>query len=358
VSGIALASLHAEALRHNLARARVADPAAKLLAVIKADAYGHGMLPAAEALSGAEGYAVARVEEGVALREAGATKPILVLGGFYDQDSLEACARHRLDCALHDDGQLRLLERHPPKIPLRLWLKLDSGMHRLGFDPGRAAELTRRLDGAPGVVPGLRYMTHFANADDRDDDYTARQVERFKRALVGLAGERSLANSAALLAWPEARADWARPGIMLYGCSPLLGTHGRDFDLRPVMTLETRLIAVRQLDAGEPVGYSGIWRTPAPRRIAVAAMGYGDGYPRVIKPDTPVLVAGRRAPIVGRVSMDTLCIDVTQVPEAEVGARVVLWGEGLPVEEIAVAAGTIPYELLCRVSRRVRRVWR
>ncbi len=358
MNAVAVAQLSADSLRHNLARARDADPDARVLAVIKADAYGHGMLEAAEALKDADGYAVARVEEGVALRENGVTKPILVLGGFFDTEALDACCQHRLDSALHDDSQLDLVQRHPPKIPLRLWLKLDSGMHRLGFEPSRAAELVERLDGAPGVAPGLRFMTHLANADDRDDDYTKRQVETFTRALKGLPGERSVANSAGLLAWSDTHADWVRPGIMLYGCSPLLGTVGRDFDLRPVMTLESRLIALRELGPGEPVGYAGIWRTPGTRRIAVAAMGYGDGYPRVLQPDTPVLVAGRRAPIVGRVSMDTLCIDVTELPEVHVGARVVFWGEGLPVEEIAASAGTIPYELLCRVTQRVRRVWR
>jgi alanine racemase len=358
VISAALAQLSAEALRHNLERARAADPGAKMLAVIKADAYGHGMVRTAEALANADGYAVARVDEGLALREAGITKPILVLGGFFDGEALEACAMHRLDSSLHDDAQLALLDKQPPKIPVRLWLKLDSGMHRLGFPPDRAEELTRHLEGAPGVAGGLRYMTHFANADDREDDYTRRQIETFKRALKGLHGECSLANSAGLLAWRESHADWARPGIMLYGCSPIAGTSGREFDLRPVMTLESRLLAVRELAAGEPVGYSGIWRTPRRCRIAVAAMGYGDGYPRVLEPDTPVLVAGHRAPIAGRVSMDTLCIDVTEVPEAQVGSRVVFWGEGLPVEEIAASAGTIPYELLCRVTQRVRRVWR
>lgn len=358
MSGVAVAHISADSLRHNLSRARDANPHARVLAVIKADAYGHGMLAAADALKDADGYAVARVEEGVALRENGITKPILVLGGFFDTEALEACAHHRLESALHDDSQLEMLQRHPPPIPVRLWLKLDSGMHRLGFDPNRAAELVERLDGAPGVAPGLRFMTHLANADDREDGYTKRQVETFNGALKGLPGERSVANSAGVLAWSETHADWVRPGIMLYGCSPLLGTVGRDFDLRPAMTLESRLIALRQLGPGEPVGYSGIWRSSGIRRIAVAAMGYGDGYPRVLKPDAPVLVAGRRAPIVGRVSMDTLCIDVTELPEAQVGARVVFWGEGLPAEEIAASAGTIAYELLCRLTQRVRRVWR
>ena len=354
----ATAIIDTAALRHNLEVARRAGEDSRMMAVIKANAYGHGLLDVAHALDRADGFAVARVDEALSLRSRGIDKPILVLGGYNDRPELEQLAAQRIDTVIHDPAQLDMLQGATPPQPLKVWLKLDSGMHRLGFDPRQCAQLVQYLDECSAVAPAVRLMTHLANADDRGDSYTALQMQRFEAATAGYALERSVVNSAGLLGCGAAGGQWSRPGIMLYGCSPFPEHHGVELGLRPAMTLRTRLIATRWLDDGEPVGYGGIWRSRGRRRVGVAAIGYGDGYPRVLVAPAQALVNDRRAPLVGRVSMDTLCLDITDLQEAEVGAEVTLWGAGLPVEELARAAGTIPYELLCRVQSRVRRVER
>ncbi|MGD2137948.1 MAG: alanine racemase, partial [Gammaproteobacteria bacterium] len=253
---------------------------------------------------------------------------------------------------IHHPTQLEWLEQGRLTRPLDVWLKIDSGMHRLGFAPGEVAAAGARLAAIPQVAT-LRYMTHFACADEPDSDRTLRQTDLFSETLQAVAGERSLANSAAVLGWPVTHADWVRPGIMLYGGSPLSGRSAAELDLQPAMTLSTRLIAIRTHRRGDAIGYGGGWVCPADMPVGVAAIGYGDGYPRHAPNDMPVLVNGERAPLAGRVSMDMICIDLRAHPGARVGDEVILWGRGLPVDEVAARAGTISYELLCRVGRRV-----
>ncbi len=341
------------ALRHNLARARAASPGSRVLAAIKANGYGHGMLRVARALDDADGFGVACLAEAIQLREAGVTRPIVLLEGFFGADELEPIARHRFIPAIHNLAQLEQLEQARLPQPLTVWLKVDSGMHRLGFPLHQARAAWQRLHACPGVAEVAGCMTHLANADNLDDSFTATQIADFHRHTAGLPGQRSIANSAALLGWPESRTDWVRPGIMLYGVSPLLGGRGGDHDLRPVMTLRSELIAVNRLERGEAVGYGGAFVCPEAMTVGVVAAGYGDGYPRHVPNGVPVLVNGRRVPLIGRVSMDMLTVDLRDQPDARPGDPVVLWGEGLPVEEIAEYAGTIAYELLCRVMPRV-----
>jgi len=349
----AQAAIDLHALHQNLRRVREAAPAARVMAVIKANGYGHGMLRVAHALSDADAFAVARIEEGIALREAGMVQPITLLEGFLDAAELEAICHHGLGVVVHHEAQVEILERTVLARPIEAWLKVDTGMHRLGFAPDLAVAMWRRLHACPAVAVPLRLMTHLANADDRDDPFTQRQLESFAAALGGIDGERSIANSAAILAWPEAQGEWVRPGIMLYGVSPFLNGRAQQDGLRPVMTLRSRLIAVRRLSKGDAVGYGSTWVCPEDMPMGVVAVGYGDGYPRHAGSGTPVLINGRRVSLVGRVSMDMICVDLRGAPEAAIGDEAVLWGEGLPVEEIAEHASTIPYELLCAVSQRV-----
>ncbi len=347
------ALINLSALSHNLRRARVAMPGSRVMAVVKANGYGHGFERVAGALRSADAFAVACLDEAEQLRESGFAHPINVLEGFYDVDELRRFSRHHIDATIHQQEQIEALERMRIERPLKVWLKIDTGMHRLGIAPDRIAECWERLH-ACGAVGGIGLMTHLANADDRSDPTTDHQLLAFAGAVGQIKGERSIANSAGILGWPGAGSEWIRPGIMLYGASPFSDTTAVQEGLQPVMTLQTRLIAIRDLAAGERVGYGGTWSSDRPSRIGVAAIGYGDGYPRHAPNGTPVLVEGRRAPIVGRVSMDMITIDLTELPAAEIGDRVVLWGEDLPAEEIAHQAGTIPYELFCQVTRRVK----
>jgi alanine racemase len=349
----ATATIDVAALRHNYAQAKAAARGARALAVIKANAYGHGLVRVAKALTDADGLAVARCHEAVELREAGVTKPILVLEGFLRPEEVEWCSRYRLEAAIHHGTQVRMLEAARLDIPIRIWLKIDTGMHRLGFPLDRVRDIFDRLAVCTNARPNVALMSHLANADDRDDPYTEHQLRTFVAATRGLEGRRSLANSAGVLGWPKTHFDDVRPGIMLYGCSPFADETGKDANLRPVMTLETRLIAMQAVGASEPIGYSGSWRCPKDSRIGVAAIGYGDGYPRHAPSGTSVLVNGRLARLVGRVSMDMICIDLTDHPNANVGDGVIVWGRGLPAEDVARQTGTIAYELLCKVTSRV-----
>jgi alanine racemase len=341
------------ALRHNLQRLRAAAPASRVMAAIKANGYGHGLERVARTLADVDGLGVACLEEAVKLREAGITTPITLLEGFYHADELPSICQHALDIVIHHAQQIAILEQQPPDSPLRVWLKVDSGMHRLGVPASEARAQWQRLTAISGVeVIGL--MTHLASADDLNDTNTARQLSLFHACCDGLPGERTIANSAGLLGWPQSHAEWNRPGITLYGVSPFIGGRGAQHDLRPVMTLRSELIAVNRLQQGDAVGYGGSWRCPEAMAVGVVAVGYGDGYPRHAAAGTPVLLHGRRVPLIGRVSMDMLTVDLRGQPDASIGDEVVLWGEGLPVEEIAEYAATIPYELLCGVTGRVR----
>lgn len=341
------------ALRHNLARVRETAPGSRVLAVIKANAYGHGIVSAAVALAGADGFAVARLEEGIALRVAGLRHRILLLEGVFAADELAQAARHRFDIMVHDAAQLALLDAHRGEARFNVWLKIDTGMNRLGFKPEQAPGALARLHACAAVVQPPTLVTHLACANEHDVEATRAQLDLFDRLTAEVPGARSIANSAATISCARARRDWVRPGLMLYGVSPFADRSAAELGLKPAMMLTTRVIAVKEVRPGERIGYGGEWRTERPTRVAVAAAGYGDGYPRNTRSGTPVLVNGSRATLLGRVSMDMITVDVTAVPDVSVGDPVVLWGAGLPVEDVARAAGTIPYELTCHVSQRV-----
>jgi len=354
VKALIRAIVDTAALRHNLGRVRAIAPASRVMAVIKANAYGHGLVPAAKALAETDGFSVARLDEGLALRAAGLANRILLLEGVFSAEQLAVAAQQRFDLMVHSVEQLELLEGRAGTDVISAWIKVDSGMNRLGFRTEHFADAYARLRRVANVAPDPTLVTHLANADDRRDTKTVVQLQAFAAATAALHGARSVANSAALLAWPDTRADWVRPGLVLYGVSPFPSGTGADLGLRPAMTLQTEVIAVKEVREGETVGYGGAWRAPRDSRMAVVAAGYGDGYPRSVESGTPLLVNGRRAPIVGRVSMDMITVDVTDLPGVATGDPVVLWGEGVPVEEIARHAGTIPYELICGVSQRVQ----
>jgi alanine racemase len=324
------------------------------MAVIKANAYGHGLVNVARALDSADAFAVARVDEGLILREAGITTPTVLLEGVFDRGQLDAAAAADFELVVHTQEQIELLRSAPPGVHFRVWLKLDSGMNRLGFKGAAFADAHAALSSSSAVRSPVNLFTHLASADEPELTTTAEQLGRFAAATRSLPGERSIANSAGMLSFADAQADWVRPGLLLYGVSPNEGAIGADYGLRPVMTLHSHVIAVKDLAAGEQVGYGGDWTAVRRSRLAVAAVGYGDGYPRNLASGAPVLVNGERTGLAGRVSMDMIGIDVTDLKRApKLGDPVVLWGQGLPVEEIAVWAETIPYELLCGISQRV-----
>ena len=349
----ARATVDTGALKHNLRVVRQRAPASRVMAVIKANAYGHGLIATARALEDADAFGVARLEEAVAIRNAGLDNPVVLLEGAFHADQLPLASSLGLDVVVHSPEQLVMMEAAALPRPVTVWLKVDTGMNRLGFRPEDAREAADRLVACASVRPPLRYMTHLASADERDEAMTDHQVGGFAAALEGLEGERSIANSAGLLWRPDARVDWVRPGIMLYGVSPFAEGTGADLGLRPAMRLASTVIAVKDVRAGERVGYGGVWEAESDERIAVVAIGYGDGYTRHLGSGTPVLVRGHRAPLAGRISMDMIAVNVTGIPQARVGDEVVLWGESLAVEELARRAGTIPYELLCGVTQRV-----
>lgn len=344
------ATIDLGALRHNLAVVRRYAPHAKALAVVKANAYGHGMLRAAAALQDAEGFAVLRVEEGIALREAGHHQTIALLEGFFSPDELPLLAEYRLTTVIHNPASADMLARAKLASKIDILLKINTGMNRLGFTPEAFPGALQRLHSCPNVG-NITLATHFARADEGPG--ISAQLECFERTTQGLPLPRSLANSATLLRYPQAHASWVRPGIMLYGSSPFSDESAQQIGLRPVMTLTSRIIAVQNLQPGESVGYGGLFQAEHPTRVGIVACGYADGYPRHAPTGTPILVEGIRSRTLGRVSMDMLFADLTDIPAAGVGSPVTLWGKGLPVEDVAHAAGTIGYELLCALAQRV-----
>ena len=348
----ALARIDLDALRHNYDRLEARADGARVVTVIKADGYGQGLRRVAAALERAEILAVATLAEARCLRDNGERRRLLLLQGFIDAAELGAFQALELEPVIHSREQIEILERQPNARWPRLWLKLDTGMHRLGFDTADCDSAYRRLKALPEVGE-IILMSHLANADRPGKPGVAGQIEAFDHAAGGMAGAVSLANSAATWSLPDSRRDYVRPGLMLYGVSPFADTCGLDLGLRPVMSLYSRLIAVQERQAGDAVGYG--WRYTCPRdmRLGVVAIGYGDGYPWHARNGTPVLVNGRRAALAGAVSMDMLTIDLSEVEGAKVGDRVLLWGDGLPVEEVAAGAGTIPWALLCGVTARV-----
>ena len=344
------ATINLAALAHNLSVARAHAPHAKVLAVIKANAYGHGLLRAAGALRAADGFAVLEFDAALQLRAAGYAQRIVLFEGFFDRrEAVEGAAR-RLATVVHCEEQLRLLEGLQAGSRLDVLLKINSGMNRLGFPPDAVAATHARLQDHPGVGK-VTLMTHFSDADGvRGVDW---QLATFERAAAGIAAPRSLANSAATLRYPETHFDWVRPGIMLYGSSPFAEQSAAALGLQSVMTLASEIISVCRLQPGDSVGYGGMFRADKPMRIGIVACGYADGYPRHAPNATPVRVGDRLTGTVGRVSMDMLCVDITDVPEAGVGTHAVLWGDGNPVDDVATAAGTVSYELMCALTARV-----
>jgi len=354
VTPMVSATIDSAALRHNLQVVRQRAPKSRVMAVIKANAYGHGLIIVARALESADAFAVARVDEGLALRAAGIKKPVVLLEGVFDGEQLDAAAGAGFELFVHCSEQIELLRAAPAGARFKVWLKLDSGMNRLGFKGAAFQSAHSALSALSALQGPVNLCTHLASADSPELATTAEQLLVFTAATRTLPGERSVGSSAALLGFPESQADWVRPGILLYGVSPFAGSTGAEHGLRPVMTLQSRVIAVKHVSVGEQVGYGGDWTATRPTRLAVAAVGYGDGYPRSLSSGAPVLVNGERASLAGRVSMDMIGIDVTDLKRApKLGDPVVLWGEGLPVEEIALWAETIPYTLLCGVSQRV-----
>lgn len=342
------------ALAQNLHVARRAT-SARIMAVIKANGYGHGLLRVAEALDAADGFALLDIQDAVRLREAGYRQTILLLEGFFDATDLELVASYELTCVIHSNWQIALLDAYPKRCSLDVWLKVNSGMHRLGFVPEQVAvamQTLRRHD----AVREITLMSHFSHADEAKGVNV--QLDLFNALAADYRIPRSLANSAALLHYPATHGDWVRPGIMLYGASPFAGVSAQQLGLKPVMTLSSRIIAVQDLQAGDAVGYAGIFCADRSMRIGTVACGYADGYLRHASTGTPVLVDGQKSQLLGRVSMDMLCVDLSALPNASIGSKVTLWGLGLPIEEVAAAADTISYELMCGLTVRVPVVMR
>jgi alanine racemase len=354
------ARINLSALENNLQVARRAAPSARIMAVVKANGYGHGLLRVAEALSAADGFALLDIQDALQLREAGFRQTILLLEGIFSGEELALVAEYDLACVIHSAWQIPLLDAYPKRNKLDIWLKINSGMNRLGFAPDEVAQ----------VVESLRRhgAVHFANAD------TARGVSAPLALFNDIAAPynlaRSLANSAALLRYPATHGDWVRPGVMLYGASPFAEVSAQQLGLRPAMTLGSRIIAIQELQAGDEVGYGALFRTERSMRVGIVACGYADGYPRQsgrVEPEapgtpthggcapsgTPLLVEGLATQTLGRVSMDMLCVDLSNLPQAGIGSAVTLWGDGMPIEDVARAADTISYELMCALTARV-----
>jgi alanine racemase len=350
------ATIDLSALRHNLGVVRQHAKKSRVLAVVKANAYGHGVARATRALAdaGVDGFALLEFDAAIALREAGFKQRIVLLEGFFHANELPLLAAHHIDVAIHNAEQIAMLQQVPAGATLDLLIKLNTGMNRLGFNEAQfagalAMAWTSRASG------DLTLMTHFANSDDARG--VAWQMAAFERMTANIELPRTLANSAAILRYPETHADWVRPGIMLYGATPFADVSAAQLGLKPVMTLTSQIIAVQQLKAGDAVGYGGIYTAQRDTRIGVVACGYADGYPRHAPNGTPVragdVTTGAMTTTVGRVSMDMLCVDITALPQAQVGTAVTLWGDGNPVDDVATACGTVGYELLCALAPRV-----
>lgn len=347
----ACASLDADALRHNLQQIRK-YAAARVMAIIKANGYGHGLIWVAKTLAEADGFGVASLEEGLELRAADVHQDISLLEGFFDEREIPLIIENQLVPVLHESHQIRALQRFRGQGPLDVWIKIDTGMHRLGFLPHELQRVVGDLQ-----LPFIRrigFLSHLAEAETPDRGRTLRQIEIFNDHTDNVS-PRSLANSAAIIQWPESHADWVRPGLMLYGVSPLPHVSAKALNLRPVMTLRSELISVRRREQGDHIGYGADYRCPEDMTVGIVGLGYGDGYPREVSRDAFVLVRGHRAPLIGRVSMDMLNVDLRATPDAQVGDEVILWGAGLPVEDVARSAGTISYTLLCGLTQRIPR---
>jgi alanine racemase len=349
----ATAHINLEALAHNLACIKQQAPDSKIMAVVKANGYGHGLRHIAKSAQGADAFGVARIEEALQLRASGVVKPILLLEGFYSPNDLPVLVTNNIQTVVHCYEQLEALEQAELEVPVVVWLKVDSGMHRLGVREEQYQEFVERLHRCDNVAKPLRYMSHFGCADELENPMTKQQIELFLSLTEGCNGERSMAASAGLLEWQPSQLDWVRPGIIMYGVSPFGDKTAAEMGFKPVMTLKSHLIAVRDVKKGESVGYGATWTSERDTKVGVIAIGYGDGYPRTAPNGTPVLVNGRKVPIAGRVSMDMLTVDLGPDALDRVGDEAILWGEELPSEEVADHIGTIAYELVTKLTSRV-----
>jgi len=353
IPNIAYIEIDAEALRHNARKVREYAPESKIIAVIKGNAYGHGLTVVANILQNqVDAFAVARLSEAVILRNSGIENKILVLQGFGSAKELELFSEYKLDSIVHCAEQVALLEQ-TSITKLNVWLKIDTGMHRLGIEPEQFKLILHRLRECSAVATDIRFVTHFANADDLHDTKTLQQWMYFEQIISGEVGEISAANSAGVIEWADTRQDWVRPGLMLYGASPIMGQSAEELGLQPVMSFYAPVIAIKSVKAGEYVGYARAWSAKKDTLVAVIAVGYGDGYSRHVKVGTKVMINGEYYPTVGRVSMDMISVNITENPEIKIGDRVTLWGKGLPVDKIAKQANTIAYTLLCGITQRV-----
>jgi len=350
------AEIKLSALQHNLQLARKMAASSKIIAVIKANAYGHGMQLVAHALNNADAFAVASIEEAINLRESGVHQPIILLEGFFDTDDLLLLQAYSLEPVIHSAHQIEMLQEASLTYAFDVWLKIDTGMHRLGFMPMEVKQVYETLKECDAVET-IHAMTHFASADDQENLSTPYQISLFKKTIeeAGITSSVSLANSAGILGFPDSHADWVRPGIMLYGASPFVDDDIESLELQPAMNLVSELISVRDVLRGESVGYGGEWICPETMSVGVVACGYGDGYPRHAPEGTPVIVNGQRVALIGRVSMDMITVDLRGC-DAKVGDPVQLWGDELPADEVAQHAETIAYELFCNVAPRVPRI--
>lgn len=351
---LATAEINLTALEHNLAQVKRFAPNSKVMAVLKANAYGHGLVTIAQHLNNADAFAVARIDEALALRAGGLTKPIVLLEGFFHKDDLPLLLANNFQSIIHDENQLQALENAKLDAPITCWLKINTGMHRLGIAPEQFECFYKRLQKTANANNTVNLMTHFSCADDVSSIKTVQQITLFDDLTDGVKQAHCLSNSAGIIAWPKSHGDWVRPGLMLYGVSPMVSCTGTEHQLQPVMRLTTKVIAVRSVAAHQMVGYGGRWQSEKPTQLAVVAMGYGDGYPRHAKEGTPVIIGNKRYGIVGSVSMDMISVDIgSNAHNIQVGDEVIMWGPELPVEEIAQCADTISYELLCNITPRV-----
>lgn len=349
----ATAVIDFQALQHNVQRIRQLAPSSRLLAVVKANAYGHGLLKTAYILKAADCYGVARIDEALALRFGGVVKPILMLEGFVTTGDLPVLAAHSIETVVHCEEQLEALENAKLTHPLKVWMKLDCGLHRLGVRPEQAEAFYQRLSGSGNVEPPVNFISHFSHANEPSSGMMERQMTYFDAFVARKPGLQSLAASGGILLSSKAHRDMVRPGIILYGVSPFAGTYAESYQLKPAMTLKSSLIAVREHKAGEAVGYGGCWVSARDTRLGVVAIGYGDGYPLSAPSGTPVLLNGREVPLVGRVSMDMLSVDLGPGAQDSVGDEVVLWNADLPVEKVAAYMGISAYELIATLTSRV-----
>ncbi len=345
--------INTSALQANFKQVQQFAPHSKVMAMIKANAYGHGLIPIAKALPAADAFGVACIEEALMLSEHGITQDIVIMQGFFEADELPLIAKHAFQVVIHNQQQVEILKQNNQVGPITAWLKVNSGMNRLGFFPHEVAAVYETLKHCSQLRQPVRLMTHFAEADDPSKETTQQQSDCFHDSIVGLTAPLSMANSAAIVAYHETHHDWVRPGIMLYGATPVIDKTAAQLNLLPVMNFHSQISTIKTIPKGRAIGYAGTYVCARDTKVGVISVGYGDGYPRHANNGTPVLVDKQVVPLIGRVSMDMITVDLTDHPHLKVGSPVLLWGEGLPVESIAAHAQTISYELLCHITQRV-----